>query len=342
MMIKKFKFVFIFFSMITCSIWGTENSVVEPYVKWNKSSIKVCWGDATYIDQISLIDADIISDKNKIISGSNNDSTSEYKEQIKKIIQQEYQLKKVGIEFIGWEKCPLPTDENFKSIDLVLLIKTSPPLFSFNWFKEFLSGTIYGEANIGQNGYYATIPDLEKNKEYKNFLTKFLFKRYLKGFYNKDLTKKSFVLLTQINPTKNWSQARVQTHQQLVALHEFGHIAGMRHEHTRSEIKSDQFCQMIEDQAIFLFASYKRPKIEPRLDSSIAYGNYDPYSVMSYCYLVAKSQFEEPSFKQYFTNTQIKNMKVGLSNGDIHALRCLYNNKTINEPKCIYSKPEQD
>lgn len=87
------------------------------------------------------------------------------------------------------------------------------------------------------------------------------------------------------------------------ALHEFGHVAGLRHEHLHfADVPNDQKCnpQLI-----------KKFEAEKPATSTHFYGDYDSYSVMNYCwynYIVKNGLSDE----------------VKLSDGDIKTLRQMY------------------
>ena len=87
------------------------------------------------------------------------------------------------------------------------------------------------------------------------------------------------------------------------ALHEFGHLAGLIHEHIRVEAKNDSNCMK--------FGNHDRVGTEKMQDtiSWLKVGGYDSQSIMNYC-------FNE------FMNHQ--GLEASLSLGDIKTLEALY------------------
>ena len=82
------------------------------------------------------------------------------------------------------------------------------------------------------------------------------------------------------------------------AVHEFGHVAGLRHEHSRSEAHSDPHCDAIS-------------LTETPSKNALQVGPYDSESVMSYCFLD-------------FSSHQSNFSPLHLSAGDIRTLREIY------------------
>jgi hypothetical protein len=74
------------------------------------------------------------------------------------------------------------------------------------------------------------------------------------------------------------SPARISSNQErlrLLILHEFGHVAGLGHEHEREEQLNDPNCSVDHNELI-------DPEV---LENYNVYGAYDSNSVMNYCYL---------------------------------------------------------
>lgn len=190
---------------------------------------------------------------------------------IKAAIESNYTQNSVGMSFEGWSDCSITP-----KADIYLIHIDSP----------FQGG---GMASIGQNGEPVC------DEEYANCV------------YHKMATKKkAFVLLN----TYPFPEHKVSEEEalQIQAIHEFGHAAGLRHEHARVEdARKDPACQEI---------GYDLGDSEDK--STTRYGPYDPSSMMSYCYL--------------FKIVNKLGMPVGLkhlalSPIDQTTLRCLYGDK---------------
>jgi len=158
-------------------------------------------------------------------------------EAIQKKVQAEYTTEKTGIEFTGWTAC----SENPKA-DIVML--------AVNRYKEPAQNKkesdhiILGEANIGIS---------------------------VLGF-NKPRTGQGSLFLS-----KSSGSDKITSQEELLmtALHEFGHAAGLRHEHIRPEAQEDKHCK-------HRYHGRKFPQEELKTASVI--GSYDPRSIMNYCY----------------------------------------------------------
>lgn len=123
------------------------------------------------------------------------------------------------------------------------------------------------------------------------------------------------------------------------ALHEFGHLAGLRHEHVQSP-------------SIICNLNFERPGTKTSTFSA-----YDPSSLMDYCLIslveihlgknfyvttgtvtslpkslpsIAYDKVKKYTDETIFTKTQVNEnlmeykVRTGLSKGDVHGLRCMY------------------
>ncbi len=223
---------------------------------------------------------------------------------VQEIIQQEYTLARTGIEFVGWESCAtLP--EGVADVKIRQSTKNMGGFFR-----------IWGMASIG------------KGREDS--------KPHLYLFYDENLAPEY-----KMDPLE---------HLQMIALHEFGHLAGLRHEHIRDEALGMEDAKCLTGE---------------KADSSVStVGDYDRNSIMNYCWnhhirkhgtlltltssmiealsLISPPEREEQarSFLKRFTryrdqslfgilfsespNTIGLKVKIGLSHGDLIALRTLY------------------
>jgi len=83
-----------------------------------------------------------------------------------------------------------------------------------------------------------------------------------------------------------------------VTVHEFGHVAGLLHEHERTERAQDPACRNFSSNPI------RQPD-----HWNVHFGDYDARSIMNYCFLNARG-----------------GDRSGLSEGDLAVLRFLYRN----------------
>lgn len=113
------------------------------------------------------------------------------------------------------------------------------------------------------------------------------------GFYNKS-GYKAYVALGTIDRT--------------TTLHEFGHIAGLRHEHARKEAFKDPGCAQENPPS-----AGRNSSLQERLDNTTeTLGPYDPNSFMNYCYI----NRERKNINSY--------SKPALSPADIRVLKEIY------------------
>lgn len=67
-------------------------------------------------------------------------------------------------------------------------------------------------------------------------------------------------------------------------VHEFGHVAGLRHEHIHQDAFADENCSHP-----FLPLDFTKPEtIEKPHDSTLIYTSYDPQSIMNYCWMIPR------------------------------------------------------
>lgn len=214
------------FEEITSLIQTSNNitkSIGEPEFKLKKNKISVCWGETKHIELTEF------SDFKKPITG-NFDMTPEKiaaKEKIQKIINDNYKIGSVGIEFVGWKDC----GENPDSNDLIIFIDNATATRSI-----------------------AT--DIGKKSESR---------------------KKSGIIITLFTD-KSANRIEPIQYMQYVALHEFGHVAGLRHEDIHPN-------------------SPYRQRDDKDLSTTQIFSDYDPFSVMSYHFQDILSNLTGTQFK---------------------------------------------
>lgn len=271
-------------------------SITEPHVKWAKPNINVCWGTKAHFSETSL------SRETKSFKIDVEDFlpfNDDQKNFIKTLVNTEYTSKKTGIHFEGWKDC----NETLNESDVVLLRVEK------HHYPEGSASLANGIAALNYNLSYPIA--IEKN--YSNLKRYVLLKTY-----------RDPVILKKVSDTESIS---------ITALHEFGHIAGLRHEHAdQDQYRSDPNCKRqgfwSND---YLSTTSKRTS------------RYDHNSIMSYCFILqrvrkvtglefkARNQFS----KLYLTDEtlftsekaglrKLFKVRIGLSKKDIHALKCLY------------------
>jgi hypothetical protein len=217
--------------------------------------------------------------------------TAHEKEVLKSAVNNEFTPEATGIHFVGWEDC---------RADL------KPDAILFAQDSERYGGG--GQASMGYHG--------EKYDEgYRSLPQEILDE---KGW--------STYVLLRTGP----SLGKLTDDQRLsyIGLHEFGHLAGLRHEHIRPEAKDDWICKLTGD----------ADGLEQPGKLTSYTGKYDPISIMSYCFNTFMAEYAGLSFQEKdfqplpaFDPKRMSRsddgtitMNIGLSSLDQHALRCLY------------------
>ena len=294
-----------FLLMISIPVLAETFSAGEPTVKWNKKSIKVCWQNNDPINMADFAPTQQEELQSLLITQEAIDSV--LKQKIQKKVTTEYTKTRTGIHFVGWKSC-LETPD----YDLALVTGNAA-------HAPIPSQVPGGKAPIGR---CQKVEDYSvMGPQHKSYL-------YLNAFQsdtNFMVNREGLVLRT--------------------TLHEFGHVAGLRHEHIQKDAIFDKSCFFIRESGHAKTAYFSA---------------YDPSSIMNYCFLnfiegragnhffVQKKPnqaqidanpnltiLELEDVKQYkdksiFTITPgIKGMleykvRIGLSQGDVHGLRCLY------------------
>lgn len=184
-------------------------------------------------------------------------------------IQEEYSLSKVGIEFTGWGECNEEAD-----FDIALIGTQENPES-----KPDNSDVVPGQARIGlklRSGKAATSQE------------------------------KGYIFLRKLLPVSDFKVTPLQN-LLITSVHEFGHAAGLRHEHIRPEAALDPNCLILIKKEIF------QDMQSESISTATMIGAYDSESIMNYCYERALRRRDLKS------DNEIK-----LSAGDIKSLRCIY------------------
>jgi hypothetical protein len=288
-----------FFGLGSACSFASTYSTGEDLFKWDKKEVVVCWQDDSPIKQHEFSESDFekLSSYSEIVIPG-----SALKKQIQTLIQTEFTLETTGIRFSGWQPC-----KGLKDYDLIIITS------NLQW------GAIDGEAPIGRGD---DEDSSVKKKTLKNYVYLNLYERETIS-----ISTREFVLMT--------------------TLHEFGHAAGLKHEHIR--YTETHGCLIMRE------SSGK---------NTAFFSAYDPSSIMNYCYTefiswIAGFNFyrnegmdasaNQKRLKQdidllpwsgawpytddsIFTKETVPGIKgllkyqvrIGLSKGDVHGLRCMY------------------
>ncbi len=130
---------------------------------------------------------------------------------------------------------------------IVMEAKSKIPIFSRPSFN--------GRAVIGEEGLFTIDEEASST-----------------GFFGKSGLISNIALYTQNSGT---------------VVHEFGHVAGLRHEHINSDAKEDELCHTRQ-----VTLNFKKPnELETPHDSTLIFTEYDRESIMSYCWLQTRRKY---------------------------------------------------
>ena len=175
---------------------------------------------------------------------------------IQEAIQSEYTEGRVGIEFVGWKGCEVVNGKIQSDVVINYVADESP---------EKTESIITGSSEIGKC----------KDNAPQDYLPKVRFTIRVKAPW-----------IHAIAPKEELTR---------VALHEFGHLSGLKHEDSQS------------------LSNETSESFNPKTSQIVSL--YDPESIMGYHYghdVLRKHGIPENS------------RGIVLSDGDLHALRCLY------------------
>ncbi len=248
--------------------------IIEPNVIWDKKELKTCFFD----DNSQLAHTILETKKNtkENFDFSPKKLRKSQKQAVYDVISKEFSASRTGIYFTGFQDC-----SKVRNPDVIVMRAAS---------KIILLDTpsFRGRAVIGEAGVFQTYTEFNP----KTGASEYVMDKdgtFHEGFFEKS-GKTAFVALR----TTNYG----------TIVHEFGHVAGLRHEHIREEAANDKNCG--DFRVVW-------PTKEKLYDTAQMETNYDAKSIMNYCYLQSRSGrvFEE-------------NVGNILSAGDIQTLKAHY------------------
>ena len=277
-------------------------SVFESNISWLNKNVKVCFARAVNWDE-SRITEDFLFDDEPSEGQAVNYSTSE-KVRIKKVINQNFTANVTGIHFIGWKDCDEQDDSDvfiYKSIRAEDLLM--------------------GKASIGYKAKLSRIPN----------------QREIGYIRDMSIIKKEFILINTEGIERYKGLLRYEEVFDRTVMHEFGHLAGLRHEISRvKEARSDSNC--IET-GNFDLPPYLVEKMGPTAKSV---SDYDSNSIMNDCFGDVLRKFVgtfipfneiQATFERFlFTDKSLHileedgsiQLTIGLSEGDKATLKYIY------------------
>jgi len=213
--------------------YSAPDAFYEPEFLWPKQDVTVCFGTQEQIPRTEILDP-----KKAGLAAETLDYFRAFPPEVRTLIRSsieaEYTRERTGIRFVGWNDC------DPAALSDVVLLGFSAPSES----KAQLGYIPLGRASIGTSAW--------------------------DGTHKLDPSLKAFVFFDWKEAFGNAVSVRDFKH---AVLHEFGHVAGLRHNHVSSDYETDPFC--IHSRAV--------SRVEKPGPRTMSYGAYDPFSIMSYC-----------------------------------------------------------
>lgn len=284
--------------------------------KWDKPILTVCWVDEA--EKQLTADVSWNSIKIKLVDELITFPSVETTQAVEKAVTDSFQ--NAGIQFSGWKKC-----SETVNADVLLIYSDEMPLFSAAIGKPDAGQTKTG-IRISGLGYSDTLSDRIKET-------------------------RQYVVENRVEKLKQYAQNNFL----YLSVHEFGHVAGLEHEHLRTDgmhefYKSDlSFKQMgSTDHEILLDYSIR----QGYLKDMEKIGSYDPFSLMNYMHdrlftpLLKVRFFCElnPTDKMCIGENwkplmpESRGTRGFFSEGDVETLRFVY---LQEEPKGLWKKESQ-
>jgi len=298
---------------------------IEPESAWELPIVRVCWAGPAYLQDLiatgRIRDVDESMAKLMVRAVNSNavvEAWVKEKANIQATIEREYNDRGTGIRFTGWKDC---ADD------------AAAQAYIFTGTNAVSAIGINGQSSIGECSDYGGL-----------YTFPFSFES---GYFREKGQRAAVFLKLHRAGTKKVSLWEADA---LTALHEFGHLAGLRHEHIRRENKSDPNCKLTGDDWM----------TETPHETTKYIGLYAPQSVMNYCWihLVRDSRGKQflvsdtpaawpevmlgarvlPSQVSFTDATVVSSQptsyqslrgrlytaKIALSANDVRSLRCLY------------------
>jgi|GEM_PF-6983837 len=274
-------------------------SIVEPAAKWHINELETCWldaGMAAYGEDAATI-REFTDEEKTFISGK---------------VNEQYTISATGVAFIGWRLCSDLKKEGKETI--LTLRKGTADLATSAAISivrdkttgaEVGTGLGRGKKVKGDDGTLLKYVPLEANETIAANII-FGLEAYCGGARMKLSKEKCY---------------------QGVALHEFGHVAGLRHEHIRPEAIASLGCDLTKAFEDFTktAGTGKSTFAEKLGESAELRGEYDPRSIMNYCYLNVLERMRVMDDQGLTTKAASEDeIKMELSAGDRATLKSLY------------------
>jgi hypothetical protein len=249
------------------TVSSETEGIVEPDVKWPAKEVTVCWGNPSSSpeDFLHLMRILFGWKETSWPTVSSNDWSESEKETIKTSVNRNFKSDSTGISFGGWSACRKSEVGLFQKEPLVVILRVADPRVSETPVLDQTTDSNALRIGIGsakkQGNQYVYLPDSNGNYLLSSVL---LGADRMCQYFKKPFEKCA----------------------PFIALHEFGHIVGLRHEHVHPDAQKDPLCRvdLVTGTAQNGFHS---ALAKENLGDSARVSNYDKSSVMNYCHLFA-------------------------------------------------------
>ncbi len=205
------------------------------------------------------------------------------KKEIQDIVVQEYTLTKTGIHYVGWKEC-----SDNEPYDVML--------FTTSYTKPLVLEGGLGEASLGPCSTYQSSEYPERNKPY---------------------------VILGLDSRSNRKGLLAKQDLRIAALHEFGHLSGLHHEHMNDPDLIEFLNKQSEDQHV-VATSVKDDVSVMNYEFNLLVQDKGLNFIQRKSKRAVSTESNIVKIKSINENEEEVNISIGLSSGDTHALKCLY------------------
>lgn len=251
----------------------------EPAAIWDKKDVRVCW----YNSPEQLVS------REDIYTLHFTPLTQEQKSHYQQLTEKNYSPEKTGVHFVGWRDCS--EKDEMSTSDAIIMANTGDLQSGFWGYSDLALG--YEDSSTTSDGHYDKSFFSRIDQE-----TRMSSKRVVRLALDR-IAEVVTPLNNILNRSSSLLAEEVEVLRDATFIHELGHLAGMRHEHART------------DRDLKLHSAFQFRLSEDQLSSATTYHTpYDHLSIMNYNHTgVVKSLF----IAKYICTARVSARKYKLS-----------------------------